>query len=156
MCLPILCSATGCDDGLIFACQRPRVCKSGEETEKVNYQCEEKMDKREYTRIEVDGLGADISDGVGFFPGTISDVSRFGLCMSDLPKRINNKTEKMTVVVSGHGKNFKMLVRPKWSTETGLRKMVGFQIVNTPWAWTDFVMQIEPESEDDVWGVINL
>ncbi len=114
------------------------------------------MEKREYQRVGVDGLDADISDGIGFFPGTINDISRFGICMTDLPKRLNNKTDKMTVVVSGHGSNFKMIVRPKWSSEIGLHKMVGFQIINTPWAWTDFVMRFETEPDEDVWDVINL
>ena len=111
---------------------------------------------RKYHRIEVDGFSADISDGVGFFPGVISDISRFGMLMSDLPKRINESTKRMTIVVSGHGKNFKMLVRPKWTESGGLRKKVGFEIINTPWEWTEFVMQMEPEIDDEVWDVINL
>lgn len=114
------------------------------------------MDNRKHQRVEVDGLGADISDGVGFFPGMISDISRCGMRMTDLPNRLNDKTKKMTVVVSGHGKNFKMFIRPKWSVKTGLRKMIGFEVVGNPWAWTDFVMQFESEPEDDVWEVINL
>ena len=112
--------------------------------------------QRKYQRMDVDGFNADISDGVGFFPGVISDVSRFGLLMRDLPKRVNDSTRKMTVVVSGNGKNFKMLVRPKWSQQTGLRKMMGFEILNTPWEWTEFVMKIEPQVDDDIWDVINL
>ncbi len=114
------------------------------------------MDNRECCRIEVEGLNADISDGVGCFPGLVSDVSRYGICMTDLPRRLNHKKRKMTVVVYGHGKNFKMLVRPKWSTETGIRKMVGFEVLSTPWAWTDFVREMEHPQEDDVSYVVNI
>ena len=111
---------------------------------------------RKYHRMDVEGFNADISDGIGFFPGVISDVSRFGILMKDLPKRLDDSARKMTVVVSGHGKNFKMLVRPKWSRQTGLRKKVGFEIINSPWEWTQFVMKMEPDVSDDVWDVINL
>ncbi len=114
------------------------------------------MESRAYQRMEIQGLDADISDGIGFFPGVISDVSRFGIRMADLPKRISSDKRRMTIVISGHGKNFKMLVRPKWSSDTGLRKMMGFEILNTPWEWTDFVMKLEPTADLDVWDVINL
>lgn len=115
------------------------------------------MDKREHRRVEMQGLSGDISDGIGFFPGIISDISRYGMRITDLPKRVNSNARRMTVVVSGHGRNFKMLVHPKWTEETGLRKMVGFEIVNTPWEWTDFVMKNEPKPADEnVWDVINI
>ena len=114
------------------------------------------MDCRVYQRIEVDGFISDVSDGAGFFPGVISDVSRFGICISDLPRRLNDKVKRMTVVVNGHGKNFKMLVKPRWAEQAGLRKMVGCEIVNTPWEWTDFVMRFESDNNDDVWGVVTL
>jgi hypothetical protein len=114
------------------------------------------MGNRVYRRVEVQGFNADISDGKGFFPGVISNVSRFGIRMSDLPKRVDEKANRMTVVVSGRGKNFKMLVRPKWAELEGSRKIVGFEIINTPFEWTDFVMNLEPKEDRDVWDTINL
>ncbi len=114
------------------------------------------MGNRVYLRMDVQGLKGDISDGAGFFPGVITDVSRFGMCMAELPTRVNVKTKRMTLVVSGLGKNFKMIVRPRWSENMGRRKMVGFEILNTPWEWTDFVMNLEPREEQNIWDVINL
>lgn len=114
------------------------------------------MGKRVYERMEIEGFSADISDGKGFFPGAIYDISRFGLRMTDLPKRMDETKKRMTVVISGHGKNFKMIVRPRWVESSGLRKVVGFEIVNTPYEWTDFVMKLEPQKERDIWEVINL
>lgn len=114
------------------------------------------MGNRAYQRIEVDGFNVDISDGKGFFPGVITDVSRFGVRMVDLPRRLDEKAKRMTAVVAGHGRNFKMIVRPKWVEQVGLRKMVGFEIVNTPYEWTDFVMNLEPQENSDIWDVINL
>jgi len=113
-------------------------------------------EQRRYERVGIQGLEADVSDGVGCFPGVITDISRFGMLMTDLPKRVDGSVKRMTVVVSGHGKNFKMLVRPQWSKDTGLRQQMGFQILSTPWEWTSFVMKLEPKNETDVWGVVNL
>lgn len=109
------------------------------------------MGKRVYQRIEIDGLKADVSDGKGFFPGVVSDVSRFGIRMVDLPIRFNEKAIRMTAVISGRNRNFKMLVRPKWFGHSGVRKMVGFEIINTPFDWTDFVMNLEPKEDGSFW-----
>lgn len=114
------------------------------------------MGNRVYPRVEVIGFQADVSDGMGFFPGEVSDVSRFGLCMKDLPKRVNETSNRMTVVVNGNGKNFKMNVRPKWSQASGLRKTVGFEILNTPYEWTDFILRLEPKDDQDGWDTIHL
>lgn len=114
------------------------------------------MSNRVYKRIDVQGFQADISDGVGFFPGELHNVSRFGLCMTDLPQRIDETAARMTIVINGHGQNFKMLIRPKWSQKMGLRKTVGFEILNTPYEWTDFVLKIEPKDKRDSKGVIHM
>ena len=113
------------------------------------------MGNRAYERMEIDGFNVDISDGKGFFPGVLYDISRFGLRMTDLPKRMDEKKQRMTAVISGRGKNFKMIVRPRWVERVGLRKMVGFEIINTPSEWTDFVMRLEPQSGGDYWEVIH-
>jgi hypothetical protein len=106
------------------------------------------MGKRAYQRVEVQDFYVDVSDGVGFFPGAVSDISRFGVGMTDLPKRINETVERMTVVVTGQGKTFKMVVKPKWSDQNGLRKKIGCEIINTPYTWTDFVLRIEPREDN--------
>lgn len=105
------------------------------------------MGKRAYQRVRIDDFQVDISDGRGFFPGVISDVSRFGLGMMDLPKRINETVNRMTVVVTGQGKTFKMVVKPRWSDHAGLRKIIGCEIINAPYTWTDFVLRIEPRKD---------
>ena len=114
------------------------------------------MSNRVYQRVEVTGFQADVSDGMGCFPGEINDVSRFGLCMKDLPKRVNETSNRMTVVIHGKGKNFKMVVRPKWSQASGLRKTVGFEILNTPYEWTEFVLQLEPKDDQEDWDTLYL
>lgn len=112
------------------------------------------MEKRNHQRMAIKNLSVDASDGVGFFQGGIGDASRFGIQLIDLPKKLNEKTKKMTVVVSGRGQNFKMNVRPRWASTNGVTKAIGAEILNPPWGWTEFIMTFEPKNNDDVWGSV--
>lgn len=109
------------------------------------------MDKRRHPRIDSLGLAIDVSDGLGFFSGSINNLSRFGLCMNDLPAKLDQKAKRLSIVVSGHGKNFKMVGRPRWTEAGKYKKNVGVEIVNAPWGWTEFVMSMEPK-EADPWA----
>ena len=51
--------------------------------------------------MTVDSLFADVSDGRGFFSGTVTDLSRFGLCMTDLPAKLDHTSQRLSVVISG-------------------------------------------------------
>lgn len=101
------------------------------------------MEKRRHQRITVNNIWADVSDGKGFFSGEVTDLSRFGLRMTDLPEKLDNSSQRLSIVVSGYGKNFKMLVRPRWSQKELNQKSVGVEIINAPWGWTEFVMDFE-------------
>ena len=114
------------------------------------------MEKRKHLRIAMENLSVDIADGVGFFQGMVSDVSRFGICMTDLPKRINGDAEKMTIVVSGRAGHFKMNVRPRWYTQGGARRFVGVEIMDVPRDWIEFVMNFEALLHNDIKGEIRL
>ena len=109
------------------------------------------MNKRRHRRIEVANFSVDVSDGKGFFSGQVTDLSRVGLQLNDIPKRLNHNASKLSVVVSGNGKNFKMQAIPKWACENGHYKNVGIELVNVPFSWTEFVIGFEP-GEVDVWG----
>ena len=105
------------------------------------------MEKRRHQRMAISNLSADISDGKGFFPGVVSDLSRFGLRLTDLPLKVDS-SQRPSIVVSGHGRNFKMLVRPCWTQKDNNRKSVGVEIMNAPWEWTEFVAGLETVPAD--------
>jgi hypothetical protein len=111
------------------------------------------MEKRKFQRIAINNLTVNVSDGIGVFPGMISDVSKFGIGMHDLSRKLHGDVKKMTVVISGPKVHYKMDVKPKWSVKDSLRESVGAEILNAPWSWTEFIKQFEPEIEDDVWGL---
>jgi len=109
------------------------------------------MDKRKYPRVPIRGLNADISDGKGFFTGTVMDISRVGMSLDQIPKTLDGNADILSVIIDGQGNHFKLLVKQKWEIESGKTKIIGGQIENSPWDWTEFIMGIEPD-QDDIWG----
>lgn len=109
------------------------------------------MNRRRHPRMGITGMVADISDGRGFFTGTVHDISRFGLALDDLPEKIDSRARRLTVIVDGQGGHFKLKIKPRWETAAGRRKFIGGQIEQSSIAWTDFVMDFEPNN-DDIWG----
>ena len=113
------------------------------------------MNKRRHERMKVINLTADLSDGFGFFSGTVCDISRCGMLLDDVPKKLNHQLKKLTVVVSTNKKTFKMLAIPKWGRENNHRKLIGIEIISAPSVWTDFVRKYEPKDvDDDVWTAV--
>lgn len=94
-------------------------------------------------------LMADISDGKGFFIGSIDNISRFGLQVSDLPKQLDINAEILTAIINGQGENFKMFLKPRWEVVNGQKKRVGLEIESCSWGWTDYVMGLERKRSED-------
>jgi hypothetical protein len=113
------------------------------------------MENRKNPRMKRDNLLIDVYDGIGFFQGLVFDFSRFGMCLTDLPNRLNGTAKKMTAIATWKGKYYRMNVRPRWFTGGNARKSVGVEIINPPWNWTEFVMEFEPEIAKEVWGTIH-
>ncbi len=109
------------------------------------------MEQRKYVRSNMIGMEVDISDRAGFCTGTIRDISRFGICITDIPRKLHAKNGLFDVVITGQGHSFRLKAQEKWETKDGLTTIVGAFIDNVPWDWTEMVMQHEPES-DDIWG----
>lgn len=107
------------------------------------------MNQRKHPRIIITHIEADISDGRGFYTGTVQDISRFGLSISNIPKRLDTSADIYSVILDGPGTHFKLLARPIWEQEDGMSKTIGAQIENSPWTWTEYVMHHEPLPDDD-------
>jgi hypothetical protein len=101
------------------------------------------MEKRKYTRIVVRDMQIDISDGIGCCSGTVRDISRVGLCLTDLAKRFGKNIDAYIVVASSEDHHFKFRVRPKWEQASRLSKRVGVEIHDPPSQWTEFVISLE-------------
>jgi hypothetical protein len=104
------------------------------------------MEKRKHPRIIIDDMTIDVSDGIGFCTGEVRDISRLGMCLVNLARRLGKNTDAYTVVASREGKHFKFRVRPKWVVNGPYDKKVGVEIDNVPAQWTEYVIALEPEA----------
>ncbi len=109
------------------------------------------MDKRRHQRIEVQNLIANLSDGVNSYSGTVSDVSRAGLLVADISQEINNQREKLSLIISAKGKDFKMAVVPKWVSGNKSKNKMGLAILDASSDWTGFIMNHE-QTYEDIWA----
>lgn len=107
------------------------------------------MEKRKHARINSD-IEVHISDQAGFCTGTLKNFSCFGLCITDLPRRIHTKNGFFEAIFTCSDLKFKLLVEEKWIKTEGLTNLVGAVIDNASWNWTEMVMQYE-SVDDDVW-----
>jgi hypothetical protein len=96
------------------------------------------------SRIEFT-MEADISDGTLVFDGTVSNVSRKGVMLLGVPKKFDFYSPKCVAVINGAGKNFKLLMKPRWSKVKGERKDIGFQIISPSLNWIRFVNELDGE-----------
>jgi len=88
-------------------------------------------------------MTADISDGNRVFSGTVSNISRKGFMMSNIPQKFDFYSPKSIAVVNEAGKNFKLFIKPRWSKIQGKCKDIGFQIISPSLNWVKFVNELD-------------
>jgi hypothetical protein len=101
--------------------------------------------KNREDRVEV-SMASTLSDGRFFFEGAVTNVSKSGIKVSEIPKQFDPGAGQCTAIVVGQGKNIKLLVCPCWYTEDGLHKEVGFKILSSPTEWALFLSEIAPQT----------
>jgi len=109
------------------------------------------MNRRLNQRIEVLNVAANLSNGVTFFSGTVNDVSRVGMLLTDMPKELHDCSEKLSIIVSARNIEYKMVVVPKWINENSSEKRMGLEILDAPLDWILFVMDYQP-TDENIWA----
>ncbi len=97
------------------------------------------MEKRRYQRIFPLGLSAEISDGIGFYKGFVSNISMNGIKIEELPSRIDGKSSWYIAVIKDHDACFQIYIKPKWSVLQGANSTIGGMIVDPSWHWASYV-----------------
>ena len=101
------------------------------------------MEQRQHIRSDITGMTAYISDQAGLCCGTLKDMSRFGLCITDIPRKLQTKNGFFKAVINGKGQNFKLQLKEKWTQKNGLTTLVGAGINDVPWTWTEMTLYHE-------------
>jgi hypothetical protein len=100
------------------------------------------MEQRHDPRIHFRELSADACDSKDFFRGKVRNVSRYGLCLADLPEEVDERNKLWSLLIKGKDLTCKIAASPRWSVTTGGRKMVGLEVMDPPLPWTDFLIDI--------------
>ncbi len=114
------------------------------------------MNKRRHQRIEVENVVANLSDEGNFFSGTVDDVSRAGISLTDVSKELHDWRKELSIMVSAKGKEYKMQVIPKWLSKNYSETRMGLEILDAPLDWTIFVLNYEPADENNWATITNL
>lgn len=96
-------------------------------------------EKRIFPRAHIANMTVDISDGYGFYSGFISDISQVGMCLKHISIALDDDLRSFAAVVSKEGKNFRMIVRPRWKNYSGYTKDIGVRIESPSPEWREFV-----------------
>lgn len=115
----------------------------------------ERMEKRYYQRMAAQNLMADVSDGWGCFSGTVEDLSRKGIQLKNIPKRLNDRVKQFSIIISDGMRFFKLQARPRWARKRSISQALGLEIIKAPLGWTEFVMNLE-QPADKGWNEIIL
>lgn len=102
------------------------------------------MDNRE-NRVPV-MMTVTIGVGNFMFEGTVTNISRNGFMVEDVPIRFNPKEKKISAVINCRQGVFKMNVRPKWIKTSKMVQTVGFTILGYGAEWTKLLNTLDPIS----------
>ena len=108
------------------------------------------MERRRYKRVFPHGLSAEISDGIGYYRGVVSNVSLNGISIEELPSRIDGNAPWFIVMVRDRHYSFRIFLKPKWSIQEGSDRSIGGVIVDPSWDWADFVHTLIKMEKGDV------
>lgn len=100
------------------------------------------MDKRLQLRKGVPKLLVYVSDGTGYFPGVVNNISLSGLVVDSVADEFNHREEKFSLTVHINEQTFRLRAIPRWVNKDHNGKTVGVRIFSAPRDWFKFVDNI--------------
>ena len=84
--------------------------------------------RRKHPRDDVAGAAAEVA-GIGeCCTAMVVNISKFGICLINLPQALLNEAEKFKVIVNTQAGNFELLVIPRWKKLLKSGYLVGAKI----------------------------
>jgi hypothetical protein len=84
-----------------------------------------------------------IVDQAGLCCGTLKNMSCFGMCISEVTRKLQTVNGSFDAVVFGRGYNFKMQLQQKWVAEEDDLITMGIAIEDVPWGWAELNLRQE-------------
>lgn len=85
-------------------------------------------ERRKHPRIAVQGAYAMVSGRCECCEAVVENISKFGICVKNLPQELMNEAKKFKVIVKTQAGNFEMFVNPRWNKQREAGHRVGAQL----------------------------
>ncbi len=92
-----------------------------------------------------------IADGSLLFEGVVTNISKNGIKVVDIPAKFKLTSQEYRSVISAKGRNYRLAITPVWIDKKGLNLEVGFKIVAPTLDWNLLLRELDPP-ERDIWG----
>lgn len=102
---------------------------------------EGKVQRRREPRVPLnERLVAVVSDGRTSFTAMVTNVSRMGMCLSDLTGSMPISRQMFSVLITAGAQQLELVAEPRWQADREQNSsVVGMQITDSPTLWNDFV-----------------
>lgn len=101
------------------------------------------MKRNRENRVDV-ALTTTIGVGNFMFEGMVTNVSRNGFMVTDLPIRFDPNAKNISTIIATPRGNFKLEVRPTWVRASNYSKDVGFEILSYGSRWMQLLDELDP------------
>jgi len=100
---------------------------------------------RQHNRHKTLGLMSFISDGKSSVLGIVENLSATGIRVGQIPMDFDDTVQKCKAIIHSPTGDFNVYLIPRWTQKTnmGMYKTIGFQIIDPPQGWTEFVRELE-------------
>lgn len=92
-----------------------------------------------------------LADGSLLFEGMVTNISKSGIKVVDIPTKFTMKDGACRSVISARGRNYRLTLTPVWIENKGHNLEVGFKIVEPTTDWQLLLKELDPP-ERDIWG----
>ncbi len=86
------------------------------------------QERRRYPRAEIGGAVVRVAGTDECCAANVSNISKLGICLRNLPQALLAEAEKLNVIVNTQAGNFTMLVKPIWQRSHDSGYLVGAEV----------------------------
>ena len=102
----------------------------------------EVAEKRERSRIILEKGQACIDEESDCCRAKVSNISKHGLCLRNIPRKMYLESSPFRVVFRTRQKDYTLMARPRWKRMTEKGYMIGAEIDRIPAEWNNLVKDL--------------
>lgn len=103
-----------------------------------------KLEQRKEPRIFIDSLEVNITDGRILSTAWMTNISKRGVCLEQVPTSLYLKQDCLTIYSNKHKTLPTIHIHPKWQTKDLRDKTIGGVLMATSKEWVSFLEEYSP------------